>query len=539
MKSEYRTAGRLFRTNGAQMALALVVSLVVLAPRINNSDFLGRLLWGEDGRVFYGEAERLGVRSVWTLYSGYLHLYPRLVALLASRFDLALLPLIYLAGWFATFVLMARVVIGRLIGVGVEPWVALAVVAFIGLQPHSAETFFTLTNGQWFLAIALAVLLLVDVDRTPEWKDVLLIFLLGLTGPFAVLLVPVLVLKLALLRDFQRHRASYLAIVACALIQGFFVARSGGQTAQPTDPDPSHWVAVIKTFLTFGGGERTVPLAVAFWGIFALVLVVAVFKPASARARTSAQAAGLLTFAGLLFFAAALWSLKDQPAILSPIGPGGRYFVVPYALVLVAIGIISAYRPSATLVQGIVFGLICVLQFRTLDRPPNQFQAFAAFAKGKSHLIIPINPRWPEYPGWHVPVDTVTPVGLSPLDYDLRVEYLDLEVADSSVEREGLHLRSSGNDPRLFFKGRVDCGGSRFAGVEAKLWRNAGDWVQLFWSHDGAFSERESLIRFYPAGSIQAQFAFPNTSGGFYLRLDALSGRGEFTLRALDIYCVD
>jgi hypothetical protein len=521
-----------------RLLLPIIVGLLVLMPRVDGWDFIDRYLWAEDGLIFIAEASGSGADSLLTPYSGYLHLYPRFFAWLSSKVDLAFTPLIYFCAWLMAFMLMTCTVFARLTDNGVKPAFAVAVVALIALQPHSGETLFSLTNAQWYLAIALAVLLLLDGPRRPGRRDVPLLLLLGFTGPFSVVMVPLLALKAMLLRDLRRNRASYGTIAFCAVVQAAFIAHSGRGGAHPMDPDPSHWWIALQVFFLFGQEKRVVAPALALWGALAVLLAQALSKSRGNAGQQGVRALLLVLAAGV-FFAGGLWASKQFPQILSPLGPGARYYVVPYGLVLAAVGVAGVGRRAAETVAVAAFAVVCALQFRVVDRPSVQFPAFAAFSKAMPELTVPINPRWPEYPGWHIPVTNPQPLAARYFIYDDGFSLDEVVQTGQGGGRDVVEGRATGSDPKVLLNGALNCGSSRFVGIDAKLWRERAGWVQLFWSRDGRFEERESLLRFYPPGTVQAQFAFANPPDGVRLRLDPLTEPGPLRIGPVRVYCLD
>ena len=94
-------------------------------------------------------------------------------------------------------------------GLGVV-WVSLAV-AFIALQPHDGEVFFSITNSQWVLGLALALYIGLP-EPDPGWVEVGALAIACVTGPFAVMLLPILLLQAALRRDFHSRWKTYLVV---------------------------------------------------------------------------------------------------------------------------------------------------------------------------------------------------------------------------------------------------------------------------------------------------------------------------------------
>ena len=84
--------------------MAAIAAGILFAFLKLNGTPIDQTLWAEDGPVFINQAREMGIHSFWTTYSGYFHLYPRLVAWVSSFFDIQITPLIFLVAWFLAFV---------------------------------------------------------------------------------------------------------------------------------------------------------------------------------------------------------------------------------------------------------------------------------------------------------------------------------------------------------------------------------------------------------------------------------------------------
>jgi hypothetical protein len=97
-------------------------------------------------------------------------------------------------------------------------------------MPNITEVHANITNTQWYLALWLLFTFISDVPNTRLWKihDIALTILAGLTGPYIVFLVPVVLLRYVSDADYRAFakttfgRIFLLAFVAVCLVQ--FVA---------------------------------------------------------------------------------------------------------------------------------------------------------------------------------------------------------------------------------------------------------------------------------------------------------------------------
>lgn len=192
-------------------------------------------LWAEDGVVHLLENEQFGAGALLTPHRGYLHTLPRLVAWLAGHtVDVAHWPAFYNgAALLVTVLLFVRLASARCDLPG-KNWLMLS----FPLAAHTGEVLFNITNLHWITAFFL--LLQTLLPRPVTWAqrlgDLTLVALVGLTGPFVILFLP-----LFSWRFFRERNADTLAAllvaVACAATQSYFVKTTGSAYfAEPPEP---------------------------------------------------------------------------------------------------------------------------------------------------------------------------------------------------------------------------------------------------------------------------------------------------------------
>lgn len=182
-------------------------------------------LWAEDGSIFLVQAEVLGARAFTEHYMGYLHTLPRIVAAIAPRLlDPAWWPLFYNGVAFGVWLLVASRIFSPRLALPGKPWLVLALVAV----PHSGEVMFNITNLQWITALALALQPMLAPPRTDGERriDLVVLALLGLTGPFAVVLFPLYVWRWLHEPD-DGSLAPMLVVAGAAALQAWFIHTAG------------------------------------------------------------------------------------------------------------------------------------------------------------------------------------------------------------------------------------------------------------------------------------------------------------------------
>ncbi|MBL9211766.1 MAG: hypothetical protein JNL92_14950 [Opitutaceae bacterium] len=220
-------AGRIWRawwsnpTLNGWVLLALAAVLALRKPHALHTP----QLWAEDGSIFLLQADLLGLSALVTPYMGYLHTLPRLIAALASAlFDPAWWPAFYNGVAFALWIaVLARFFTARFSHLPGRPWLVLAFVAVA----HPGEVYFNITNLQWLTAFILIQQLLIatPLTRAQAWGDAALVAVVGLTGPFAVAVLP-----LFAWRAWRERRPdtglAFAAVLAAAAIQAWLVIRT-------------------------------------------------------------------------------------------------------------------------------------------------------------------------------------------------------------------------------------------------------------------------------------------------------------------------
>lgn len=176
--------------------------------------------WAEDGH-FYERAYSIGWRSLLVPYAGYFHAVPRLIGYVASLLDPAAAPAVFVGFatlatlYVASLALADRCPLPRFAGL-----FALSVV----LVPDTYEVLLNVANLQWVLGAGLVLIL---VSRDPagagEWAhDVAASALIGLTGPFSIVLSPLFAWR-AWRRRTRASLVLAIVVAACALVQGWLL----------------------------------------------------------------------------------------------------------------------------------------------------------------------------------------------------------------------------------------------------------------------------------------------------------------------------
>lgn len=441
---------------------------VGLAHRYDHSNFIVNSLWAEDGPIFFNGAQDLGLASLVAPYAGYLHVYARAFALLATIFPLSALPYVYFSGWFLAIILVFWA-IRRLVpfheSERAGAATAIITVVLMLYQPHSGETILSLTNAQWWLALVLAMMCCYPARF--GLRALPLVALISLTGPFSILYVPVA----AFIGIREKQWRILLVVCAGAVIQIYFLLTSPRAIGH-ADGNVHHWVTAALTFLTFGIKSWAVRVAaVGFW----ILLFISFFR-ADMNKR-------LLLICGGVVYAAGLYSIKDMPAIITPIGNGSRYFVVPYALSIAFVAL-QVHRGERLAIFAAILLAIPIANRLNKNFPqePRYYEQYVELSKYESNLKIPLAPSVP--------------------GNDWPLELRNQHVQDSS----SFAVQPVRVAQRSFRLSTNSCGGAEGAAVVLDAVQSLAGEVAVEWvSSDG---QKHTTRRSYPAGNNRIQIAF-------------------------------
>jgi hypothetical protein len=385
----------------------LVVTLPPLWVRTGLDMAMGDLLWAEDGKVFLKDAAPLGWLALIKPYEGYLHIYPRLVAGLNQFLNPALTPWVFTMAWVLAYVFLMITTVRVALQNQVSPFFAAVLAGALAIQPNNGEVFLTVTNAQWMMGTTLILQVLFEREPSGQplaWR-LLLLLLLGLTGPYAILLLPTIAVKCWLDAPFRQRVWEWGLIVLCGLIQLAVLASSDRVSKTGAiDTSPFHWaLAFVSPFVL----APHTPLQ----ALFALALLAMVFW----QGRVKWLAGGtdrelvirclIALFFSMSFVAATLLAFKHAPLdVFHPHGKN-RYTWVTTCVLFTAAYLLLRGRPVLNLLAVfLAMGIWGELMDR-IDRKPLHFESLINLSR---HLdtTIPINPKWAAYPGWHVATHT-------------------------------------------------------------------------------------------------------------------------------------
>ncbi len=334
-------------------------------------------LWAEDGSIFLQQDHDWGARAIFEPYNGYLHLLPRLIAWLASHTaDVAWWPAIYNGLAFVISVGLFARLASRRVELPHKTWLMLAFPLVVG----SGEALINVTNLQWVTAFFLVLQLF--TTRAETWPqrlgDLTILGIVGLNGPFAILLLPLFAWRAW--RERGRGGDPWLALGVmgtCAAVQGWFLARAGLTLQETAEPfRPLGLLAVqgtrLVTWPLFG------PAAVRAWpiAIHAALAAIVIGALLWRAVRAEGGRSWRLTVAALfvLLTLASLSRVRTDTWTPSDMANGDRYFYIPRVLLtwLLIAECFAAERALAWTARGVcALGLAVNTPYFVLPAPPD------------------------------------------------------------------------------------------------------------------------------------------------------------------------
>ena len=380
--------------------LSVVLLLWVRKP----DSFHNPQFWAEDGLIFFSQQVQLGARAHLEPYAGYLNAVPRLAAALAGLLPYRYAPAAYNAAALLVMLALVWKLYSPRLGLRWPLPFALAV----ALVPHpGGEVFVCLANVQWILALLLLAVLL---QRSPETRaqaagDAGIVLLTGLTGPFLLLALPLLMVKAWRSRsrpDLLKMNLAVLAVgAAAAAVQLWTLLHAPIDEPRPSPSSPGVWGRLLGGKLIgtlFLGPEIPYRLDQGFLMFAGLSLLLGILW-ALRRSPEALERAGFCLFFGAAVAAAAFAKFAESPGQLIPLGAGARYFFIPavtvaWCLLLVVSSTRGAPRRAASAALLAILGSSLLSAFRSPPLEDFRWREQAARIGGpEKELRIPINPH--------------------------------------------------------------------------------------------------------------------------------------------------
>ena len=519
-------------------SLLISLSLLLLALRLNGLNPISSYLWAEDGHIFLPQAKSFGIASLLQPYADYLHLYPRLVALIANQFSLIYQPKILFWGWVLAYAFSFSIIIQRAMAVGIGTFSLFGLVFLMLIQPNQGEVFFTVTNAQWCLGAALCIWVLSSESEQMSFLSFIgklpILILLGLTGPFSLIILPAMFIKAFIFKDIKKNILLYVSVFFCGIIQLLIILHSNTTSTLEHLDSLRLWVfAFIHINLFNVNSTFKLTAAILFWLIFFFSIV----RNNKENFKSKDLILTLLYFftAELIIFLA---GHKCKEYVLLSAG-GNRYTWIAYLLILFGVALATKRQYFIQCILGILLFFAFYQNYTVLLREDLKFESYANFSNYKL-IDLPINPPVGKvFPPLHV---TAGPV----IDKSYLLEQQKLNLANFTSKsisikpghETGIRLSWSTDNSLLSYTKKINCDKAKDIGVEMNIQPFSPGFIGFLWSSSENLAPEKSFNFWYPAEKVTIHYAFPNHPTGNYIGLNFTSASGSAEINKIIVYCL-
>ncbi|MDR1828851.1 MAG: hypothetical protein LBR29_11005 [Methylobacteriaceae bacterium] len=557
------------------IVITLFLCLVLTWVRVHDARSAADLLYKDDSIVFLTAANYGGFLSLLAAYAGYQHLVIRIGMLIVSLFDLSIQPLVVLGYTVLLHCVFWTLVAVTLLSLDVSKPVVLLVCVLLVIQPTHQEVMLNVTNSQWLTGTALITFVLGYQGRVALPVAVSVGLLLGLQGPFSILLVPVLAAQRLLTKD-RRNMELVFCVGLAALLQSLSLMMNTRELVSFEVVNDE--VIATNTRITFmlswipailkALGEGFVynvkdPLGVAFMAVslpLALIGGLRTFRFGLGEPeRRNAGVFLALTTAALVVGLSVIGTYskinkEDFEGSLLCLTQYDRYLFVPHSLLIIALPVLLYRRPRLTGLVMAGFAYVSVVNYAFADRPPTYFASYVNMGRFMETDVV-LNPAGYDDSGnrlgafpWNAWIYPIRRNAYEPLSESRVVPLTPLEPDNASVIRlttdvvcpdtSDIAVKVNVSSPTPI-KVDMKLANSRRAYLTHRLYDNV---ISTLFVYNG-----ESNLR--PEGDILLDFAFPYPGDGTRLEFSLQpyqQGEGDageavvkgLSVRKMTLYCL-
>jgi hypothetical protein len=296
------------------------------------------------------------------------------------------------------------------------------------------------------------------------------------------------------------------------------------------------WLKNFYTYFTFGGHGIIVILSLFFWVIFLYSILKSIRNKPELSDDFFTDGILILFAAALFYFPGLIVKKPDPSVIITPLFSGSRYFIVPYALSVFSLPVLIRQKKMVLiLLLNFLFisGLLFPENMKAIRIRWNlNYQSYAWLSSRIENLIIPIDPQWEKFPGWHI--RTLKPTTNNPYRKKINVKAIRKYGVSSFTEDKFLNLN---NDSYFIIDIPYECTDSKHIGIEVDVNKENESWAEIFWTKkEEDYNNVRSHKRYYPAGIIRMQFAFKNKKYN-ELKFEPIEKSGALKINAFSFVC--
>jgi hypothetical protein len=358
----------------------------------------------EDGQTFFlGTYFGSPLDGVLRSYEGYLHVVPRLIALLERVPPIQFAPLVANVAAIAITVAVASYLASRrLAAIIPSRRTRLALAGLVVVAPGAAELIGSMTYVQWFLDVFLiaAALAPEPSSRPARAAEIGAMALAALSGAASLFIAPLHVAAAFANRGRWRMATASVTTVGAA-VQLVTLLNSTRESPGRGNLIDAVAVVVQRSLVEPVLGARIAVLVSPAPAIEAVAAVIAMCLVVAAR-ELPRRGLFLLGYVWAAALAAALvGSINTYQKLLSPVA-GQHYFYIPGLIIGTVVILAVAHRPrrpSVLLAALLVVGIVADFWIRPL--PTHDWPANSACIGGVDPCRVPVEPvsswtiHWP------------------------------------------------------------------------------------------------------------------------------------------------
>lgn len=341
-----------------------------------------------DGTVLFAEQYAQGLGALFLPHEGCLQLLPRLIAQLASYLPLEQRPAAYCYSGFGLLLGLGWLMQSARMPLPNRNLFALAPL----LAPVDPFLFGHLASTQWFAGLGMVALLIQrPADRQWLWlADSALLLLLGLTGPFALLMVLLWPVRAVYYGTNPRDTLTFALLAGAAMTQSHFMLTADAGLFATGSFAPLTLEHTAKHLAQLVLGQQW-PDYLGYWNrIPALGFVVVLFLIVLQTPRKHRFPSVLFALLGA---SAALIGAYHLPAKATAHAATGRLFLVPIVCATYC-GLLGLQSSELIrrLAQGLLFSLVLSSATRfALEKPKDlQWASYCDAIRSGSPTKVPI-----------------------------------------------------------------------------------------------------------------------------------------------------
>jgi hypothetical protein len=422
-------------TEHTRLSVLFLCFLILLCREPDG--FFNPQFWAEDGVIFFQQNLILGLPALLEPYVGYLHLIPRLISYFSGFFSVTYAPALYNFSALVITLLVINYLFSPRIQLPFKPLLAIAVV----LVPSDGEILMTITNIQWFLLLILILFIIQDKPNTRNQLllDTLIITLIGLTGPFILLFIPLFIFRLIYI--CRSYYSVYLLSIALllALIQGYFIWQTTVELPAFSEDYENYGLEILVPILAirlsgclFFGDELSlaisnfsalkalsgnlsfgdyVSLAFNFPGLIGLTGL-AIIVPAGllilavSKHRRKLPVVVFL-IGGIIIIVAAFYKFRNNLPMMLPFHNGSRYFYILHIFIIWSLIIYLDSDKIIKYMSALLLLMALLSAFTHFKVPPLRdfhWEKYSQQIERGEAVRVPINPD-----GWFVSIPSRVP----------------------------------------------------------------------------------------------------------------------------------